>query len=73
MILINLLFVSKFSRNYVLNKFDKYFFSSSGFCAIRFWEKLLRKNRINILTKLYSELDIFFDFDIWNLKLKQSM
>ena len=66
--LINLLFLSKFTRNYVLNKFDKY-----GFCAIEFWGKLLRKNRINLLTKLYSELDLFFNFDIWNLKLKQSM
>ena len=31
------------------------------------------KNRINLFRKLYSELDIFFDFDIWNLTLKQSM
>ena len=45
--LINLLFLSKFTRNYVLNKFDKY-----GFCTIEFWGKLLRKNRINLLTKL---------------------
>ena len=48
--LINLLYVSKFTRNYVLTKFDRSFFLNSGFCAFDFWIKKLNSNRVNILT-----------------------
>ena len=48
--LINLLYVSKFTRDYVLTKFDRSFFLSSGFCAFDFWIKKLNSNRVNILT-----------------------
>ena len=57
--MINLLFVSKLTRNYVLSRFDKYLFLSSSFCAFDFWGKKLRSNRINLLSKLYTELDVF--------------
>ena len=49
------------------------FFLSSGFCVFEFWGKKLRSNRINLLSELYTELNIFFDYDIWSRKLKQSM
>ena len=71
--LINLLYVSKFTRNYVLTKFDRSFFLSTGFFALDFWTKKLNSNRANLFSKLYSELDIFFDQDIWSRKLKQTM
>ena len=58
--LINLLFVSKLTRNYILNKFDKYSFYVVVFVQSNFGKKLLRSNRINLLSKLYAELD----FDI---------
>ena len=70
--LINL-FVSKFTRSYVLRKFERSFFLSSGFCAFNFWIKKLNSNRVNLLSKLYSELDVFFDYDVWSRKLKQTM
>ena len=49
------------------------FFLSSGFCAFNFWIKKLNSNRVNLLSKLYSELDVFFDYDVWSRKLKQTM
>ena len=63
--LINLLSILKFTRNYVLSRFDKKKKLSSGFCALDFWGKKLRNNRVNLLSKLYTELDVCCDFDIW--------
>ena len=71
--LINLLYVSKFTRNYVLTKFDRSFFLNSGFCAFDFWIKKLNSNRVNLLSKLYFELDVFLDYDVWSRKLNQTM
>ena len=61
--LINLLYVSKFTRQFVLSKYDKKFNLNSGFCASEFWERKLRNNRLNLLSKLYTELDMWFDYD----------
>ena len=72
--LISLLYVSKFTRNYVLTKFDRsFFFLSSGFFAFNCWIKKLNSIRVNLLSKLYSELDVFFDYDVWSKNLKQTM
>ena len=71
--LINLLCVSKFTRQFVLSKYDKYFILSSGFCTSEFWERRLGNNRFNILSILYTVLDMWFDYDFWSMKLKQSM
>ena len=70
---INLLYVSKFTRQFVLSKYDKYFILSSGFCTSEFWERRLGNNRFNILSILYTKLDMWFDYDFWSMKLKQSM
>ena len=58
--LVTLLYVSKFTRHFVLRRYDNHFFISSGFCAFEFWERKLLSNRFNLLSKLYTELDIFF-------------
>ena len=57
----------------MFRKFERSFFLSSGFCAFNFWIKKLNSNRVNLLSKLYSELDVFFDYDVWSRKLKQTM
>ena len=46
----------------MLTKFDRsffFFFLNSGFCAFDFWIKKLNSNSVNLLSKLYSELDVF--------------
>ena len=71
--LTNLLYVSKFTRSFVLSRYDRYFFVSTGLCTFEFWERKLCSNRFNLLSKLYTELDSFFDYEFWSKKLKQSM
>ena len=58
--LINLFHISKFSRNFVLSRQEKYFFLSTGFCAFEFWERRLRSNRFNLLSKSHKNLIVFF-------------
>ena len=61
---VTLLYVSKYFREYFFNRNYKYFHLSSGFCSIKYWEKILRKNAFNLMQKIYSNYDLTYVFDL---------
>ena len=71
--LISLVYVSKHLRNLVLIKFEKHYQLSTGFCAFGQCKKELCDNSFNLLTKLYTDLELFFDFELYTIKLMKTM
>ena len=63
----------KIYKKFCSKQIGEIFFLSTGFCAFEFWERKLRNNRFNLLSKLYTKLDSFFDYEFWSKKLKQSV
>ena len=71
--LINLVYISKHLRALVLIKFDKYYKFSTSFCDFGQWKKKIRDNLFNLLSKLYTDLALFFDFELYTIKLMKTM
>ena len=61
--LTKLLFVSKYFRKVILQKFEKYFDFSTGFCSIFEWHLVLFSNLINMLRAMNTKLEKQFDID----------
>ena len=59
--LISLIYVLKHLRNLVLIKFGKSYKLSTG------------DNSFNLLSKLYTELELFFDFQLYTIKVMKVM
>ena len=60
--LITLCFVSKFHRNFVLNKYFKYYDLSTGFCSVRYWKMKIEKNLFNLKQRIHEVIEVF-DFE----------
>ena len=58
---------------HILINFDKYYYLSSGFCHFGQWKKILIDNTFNLLSKLNTELEFFFYFEVYTLKLMKFM
>ena len=70
---ISLIYISKHLANLLLIKFDKYYKLSTGFCSFGQWRKKLCDNSFNLLSKLYTDLELFFDFEVYTIKLMKTM
>ena len=71
--LISLVYISKHFMNLALIKFGKYYKFSTGFCLFGQWEKELCDNSFNLLSKSYTDLELFFDFELYTIKLMKTM
>ena len=54
-------------------KYSKFWKLSTGFCAFGFWTRKLCDNTFNYLSNLYIELEMFFDFEVWVIKMIKTM
>ena len=59
---VKLLYVSKYFRKYILNINYKYFYLSTGFCSVKYWDNIFKKN-VYILQRNYKNDDFIFTFD----------
>ena len=55
--------MSKFHRNFVLNKYFKYYDLSAGFCSVRYWKTKIEKKNIFTLDQKIHEVIEVFDFE----------
>lgn len=70
---IKLLYVSKYFRNYFLNKNYEFFYLSTGFCSFKYWEEILSKNGFNLLHKIYEKIETSFDHEECYIKLLKTL
>ena len=60
---VTLLYVSKYFRKYILDKNYKYFYLASGFCSLKYWENICRKDGFDLFQKFYNNDDLTYVFD----------
>ena len=60
---VTLLYVSKYFRKYILNFNYKYFYLSTGFCSVKYWDNIFKKKNVYILQKNFNNDDFIFTFD----------
>ena len=58
-----LLYVSKYFRKYILDKNYKYFYLASGFCSLKYWQNIFKKDAFDLLQKIYNNVDFTYAFD----------
>ena len=69
-LIITLLNVSKFFRNYILKNYYEFYDLSIHFWAFEYWTKVLSKNNFIFLHELYDKFHVCFDFEFWFVKLQ---
>ena len=70
---ISLLYVSKFLRQLILIRYGKYYKLTIGVCTFGFWKRKLSNLAFELFSELYSDFDIFFNFEVWVVKLTKTM
>ena len=61
--LINLCYVSKYYRKFLLQKFDKYYNISTVFCSTELWLNKIEENLWGVIENIYNDWSYTFAFD----------